>query len=296
MSNDLMLASPMGRAPELMTLNPHAPWSGDDLKCLPEDAFNRWVAATVRTFHGFGVGEVRAKEKAPENRSRAYADILFSFVGDEKFFNGYSRKNNCPKKDNPLSSCGLTVRSLWLLMGARHSLLNPEYEIGTVMTYLRAFSIVSGAFSGDPLGCLWSAEGRKKITKEEADRGRVNTPKLTWETFKPKAGDTIFINHPGQHVSTIVEVLEHSDTCVTYISCDGGQVVVEGDKNCCAIRLVKRKAQRIPNTNKIQDIFMTTREVTGWSQVKKLPLPAKVITPFRNSARLALPDPKALGL
>jgi hypothetical protein len=279
-----------------MTLNPWAPWSGDDLKSLPEDAFNRWVGATVRTFHGFGVGEVKAEDKPPERRHIAYADILFPFAGDEASFKSYSTLNKCPD-DNSHSSCGVTVRTLWLLMGARHPLLNPPYQNYWVMTWLRAFSIVSGAFKGQSAGAHTNKSVLKRLTDpKEIERTKKEPPKLTWENFKPKAGDTIFINTPGQHVSTIVELLPEESTpdCITYISCDGGQEVVTGDADCCSIRLAKRKAKRVGKTDKIKDVFLTTRDVTGWSQVKKLPFPAKVITPFRNYGRLALPDPKVL--
>ncbi len=142
--------------------------------------------------------------------------------------------------------------------------MNPPYQNETVLTYLRAFSVVSRAFVGNPGNTVETARenGAIELSKEEVKELKKNTPELTRENFNPQVGDSLFINFPGQHISTIVEILpeECADDCVTYISCDGGQQVVTGDKPCCSIRLVKRKA--IWAGKKLVDRFKSDREVT----------------------------------
>jgi hypothetical protein len=310
---DLILVKPKkpeeedARAPELMTFIP-APWSLDDeRKRYPEVIIRGWIGAFVRTFNGFGVGENKSGNKPPEGRHLAYGNILFPFVGDEVCYDKYSVKNHC---EAGLSSCGLTVRSLWLLLGARHKMLNPPYLDGTVMTFIRAFSVLSEAFMGDHQGALKSASdelGGIGLTDDEIKARQANVPKLTWDNFDPRAGDTVFINREAgydeekkkwvpasQHVSTIVEVLKRSTKAVTYVSCDGGQQTLGGDATCCSIRLMKRTAY--PSGGKIADRSVAGKKwVTGLSNVMKLPFPAKVITPYRNSGRFDLPDPGPWG-
>lgn len=291
MSEPLTLAKPEGGVSELMLLA-QAPFTGDELKRNQEASFRQVVAAVVRSFHGFGVGTANAgSDKPPTDRHLAYGYLLFPFDKDRPSFLQFSQENKCSEG---LSSCGVTVRSLWLLLGARHKLLDPPYQTGTVLTYLRVFSVVSGAFVGEVGNTVRKArdKGAVQLTDKEIADLLANTPKLTRENFDPMAGDSIFINRPGQHISTIVEIKRRTDDYVTYISCDGGQVVVSGDSTCCAIRLVQRKAQW--QGNKLVDKFKSDREVTGWSNVMKLPFPEKVVFPFRNVGRLDLPDPAVL--
>ncbi|MCJ7630770.1 MAG: hypothetical protein MUO50_20520, partial [Longimicrobiales bacterium] len=232
MSEPLVLATPTGRAPDLMWLATGWPRSGDDMKKTQEESFRQVVAAMVRSFHGFGVGEAGAgSDRPPEKRHIAYGDLLFPFKKDEPSFKSYSSQEK-PCSSN-LSSCGVTVRALWLLIGARHPLLNPPYQNYWVMTWLRAFSIVSGAFVGNSAGAHTAKSVLKRLTDpEEIERTKKEPPKLTRENFKPKAGDTLFINREksvdkktgkvtlaSQHVSTIVELLPEESTadCTTYI-------------------------------------------------------------------------------
>jgi len=320
---ELKLAIEDGRAPELMvfTLGP-VKHDLDDIywNIEHEDSLRRHIAQILRAFNGFGAGVVRARENPPERRHVAYGDILFPFKGDESSFGWFSVRSTC---DSGRSSCGLVVRSLWLLLGARHALLNPPYRPGTVLEFLRAYAIVQGAFTGDPLASLdfaASKEGGEILTKEEVETNKIETPLLTWETFQPQAGDTIFINNPGQHVSTVVEVLERTEDLLTYISCDGGQRVVESDGTCCAIRLMKRKAHRGTDKKRlvyrgekdkngkkvmveetyteIQDELSTRKKrmVTGWSDIMKLTFTARHYVSNWNRGNLDFQAPAAFGV
>jgi hypothetical protein len=258
----------------------------------------------VRSFNGFGCGKITSGEKPPIGRPEAYGHILFSFTGDKDLAKGYAR--GCPspnKRDKSLSSCGLTVRALWLLLGARHPLLNPPYVHGTVMVYVRAFAILCNSFCGNEAGVIQRGKNDGKIEPDE-DRDvygvKHKVPPLTWDTFNPQIGDVLFLEKT-QHMSTIVEITtEKNDDFIEFLACDGGQRPTHEDRPCCGIQLIKRRVRRTGEKTDwgekmIDQSAGGSKEVHGWADIEKIKWVAPFFTPARNVGRLDLPDPKPIG-
>ncbi|MGD2121496.1 MAG: hypothetical protein PVJ76_07120 [Gemmatimonadota bacterium] len=259
--------------------------------------FRSFVAALIRTYHGFGQGKITSGDKPPIGRPEAYGYLLFPFVGDEDSRAGYAR--SCPK-DKSHSSCGVTVRSLWLLLGARHAVLNPPYRKERVMTYVRAFAVLNNAYRGDEGAVIHTAMGDGRITREEAKgvhrpRNGLWIPELTWDTFNPQSGDVLFMEKT-QHMSTVVEIVkEKDDESIEVLSCDGGQAT-PGDGKCCGISLIKRTITRRHVKKDWGELLKdsTGKEVRGWADVTKLKFSANFYTIYRNPGRLNLPDPEPI--
>ena len=290
-------------APDLMQFVPcpEVLWPELDVK-----AFRRFVVAVVRSFNGFGCGEITSGEKPPIGRPEAYGHLLFPFTGDKDLARGYAA--GCPDRrieetNKDLSSCGVTVRALWLLLGARHPLLNPKYVHGTVMYYVRAFAILCNAFCGNEAGVIQRGKKDNRIEPDE-DRDvygvKHEIPPLTWDTFDPQPGDVLFMEK-SQHMSTIVEIVTKKNAdFVEFISCDGGQRPTPGDKPCCGISLIKRKVYRTGEKTSWGEMIKDqaaggSKEVHGWADVTKIKWVAPPFTPCRNYGRLDLPDPKPIG-
>ncbi len=273
------------------------------------------IAAIVKSFNGFGVGEIKTDDRPPDGRPQAYGDILFAFAGDKSFNSTYAKARDKPKTGGHHSSCGLVVRALWLLLGARHDLVNPPYKPESVMTFLRAFAIISGAFTGMTGGVLATARDKGGLGPNEG-KG-ITVPRLTWENFNPQVGDVIFINnideksdyYGSQHVLAVTEIdTPKSDKSITLISCDGGQAgattpdlpyksagkEVLDDGACNGICLRKR---RFSNSGKkilaVGDL--TDREVTGLVDISKMSFVDPITMPFRNIGRRNLPEPPPVG-
>ncbi len=291
----LVMAPPP--APDLMKFvqGPEVLWPELDI-----EAYRRFVVAVIRSFNGFGCGKITSGEKPPIGRSEAYGHLLFAFEGDNDIARGYAR--GCPK-DKSLSSCGVTVRALWLLLGARHPLLDPKYIHGTVMVYVRAYAILCNAFRGNEGGVIQRGKNDGKIGEDEDKDVYMRKhpiPPLTWDTFDPQPGDVLFMEK-SQHLSTIVEIVTpKNDDFVEYISCDGGQRPRDGDKPCCGISLIKRKASRTGQKTAWGEMIKDqaaggSKEVHGWADITKIKWVAPPFTPFRNQGRLDLPDPKPIG-
>lgn len=156
----------------------------------------------------------------PIGRRNAYIDILF-WGKDEKNSTRWSYKS-CPTPPCLHSSCGLVVRSLWLLLGARdmpgwgHK-LNPPYRIGLVMSDLRNFA--------NKCGALHQAKSNNGFKRNE------------FLDLKPSIGDAIFIwKGNRQHVFTLIDDVKGNK----FISIDGGQNGCKGKDKCCGIKKRKR--------------------------------------------------------
>jgi len=156
----------------------------------------------------------------PKGRRDAYIDILFWGKGEKEIHRKSYEK--CPKNGSCLhSSCGLVVRSLWLLLGARdvpgwgHK-LNPPYRIGMVMSDLRNFA--------NKCGALHQAKSNNGFKRNE------------FLNLKPSIGDAIFIwKGNKQHVFTLIDVKGNK-----FISIDGGQDGCKGEDKCCGIKRRER--------------------------------------------------------
>lgn len=296
----LILAAPP--APELLQIFP-IPRNIGPLRDPP--AFRNFVVGLLRTYNGFGCGEITSGDKPPKGRPKAYGYLLFPFVRDKDNALDYSSTNCIPGR----SSCGLTVRSLWMLLGARHPLLNGPDKYGKtayqggVMTYVRAFAILHGAYRGMEDTVI--STGRKKglIAPNEgvdSDGKTIMPEHLTWDTFDPKPGDVLFMEST-QHMSTIVKITAEKDEgSVGFICCDGGQAT-PGDGKCCGISLINRKVMRNGEKSTTSKMFGDTftdssgKQVRGWADITKLTFAANFYTIARNPGRLNLPDPKPIG-
>jgi hypothetical protein len=220
---------------------------------------------------------------------------LFPFAGD----NAHAADYASSKCDGHHSSCAVTVRSLWMVLGARHPLLNPPYASSRVFPYLRAFAILCNAYRGAEGGAIKTGRDHHRITPEE-EKGIQPIPRLTWDTFDPQPGDVLMMldeKSQQQHMSTIVELDgKKNDKFVEFVACDGGQKT-PGDEPCCGISLIRRKVRR---TNKKTDWGesledSSTKEVFGWVDVSKLEFVANFYTICRNAGRLDLPNPIPIG-
>jgi hypothetical protein len=158
----------------------------------------------------------------PIGRQNAYIDILF-WGKDETKEQRYSYES-CPGSCHH-SSCGLVVRSLWLLLGARDMPgdkreLNPPYRLKRA---------ISGPLNfADRYGALHQANSNNGFTRAE------------FLDLKPSIGDAIFISKKGngQHIFTLIDVKGD-----TFISIDGGQNG-KGNGKCCGI---KRRERTLAN-------------------------------------------------
>ena len=190
--------------------------------CMPdvyEPACDDAVSLLLH-MEGFGFDD------EPKCRQDAYIDILF-WGKDEKDSMRRSYKS-CPTPSCNHSSCGLVVRSLWLLLGARDKpweehKLNPPYKVRTIMSDLRTFA--------DRYGALHKAKSNDGFKRAE------------FLKLKPSIGDAIFIwNENGQHVFTLIDVIvdAYEDPEYTFISIDGGQNGCKGKDRCCGIKRKER--------------------------------------------------------
>lgn len=183
----------------------------------------RLLVRLLLQMEGFGFDD------EPKCRQDAYIDILF-WGKDEKDSMRRSYKS-CPTPSCNHSSCGLVVRSLWLLLGARdmpgwgHK-LNPPYRVQMIMPDLRDFAKRYGA--------LCTPKNGDKFTRAE------------FLNLKPSTGDAIFIwKGNRQHVFTLIAVIEdpYEGPEYTFISIDGGQNG-KGNGRCCGI---KRRERTLAN-------------------------------------------------
>ena len=290
-----------------------------------------YAAAIVKTFNGFGIGTIKTDVDPPVGRNLAYADILFTWAGDERRNKAYSTARGVS-----YSSCALVVRSLWLLLGARHRLLIP-YENQTAIENPRAFAILCGAYRGKVCWCLREPVKKKWITKDEikvieeqrgykVKGGGPNDKWPLWDEFNPQSGDVIFLNHPdpknpSQHVLTVTEIEkqkdETNDTYIQLIGCDGGQRNANAglgyepgqtDDTCHAIKLKRRLFEKhgtiVHKRREDGEVVKETeyrvrprgdisdRVVSGWADVTKLDFAAPITWPWRNYGNLNLPEPE----
>lgn len=165
------------------------------------------VVLLMQQIEGFGYDD----KNAP-GRQKAYIDILFWGRNETEIMRASFKE--CSKKQ---SSCGLVVRSLWLLLGARDASkprdaskhpIDPPYQYN-VMINLREF-----------------AKAHNALKQAQTDKG------LGREDFlncSPKPGDAVFIwKGHDQHVFTLIDVQNDR-----FISIDGGQSGPGNRDGCC---------------------------------------------------------------
>jgi hypothetical protein len=187
----------------------------------------------------------------PRGRCDAYVDAI-AWNESNEFRRGL---RSCPTPDGNCiaSSCGLVVRSLWRLLGARDvffddkgriKLLDPPYKNGSVMANLRRFAELCGAL---------------KVINNRADFDRAN----------PQRGDAIFINKDrSQHVFTLIDRNDNR-----FVSIDGGQGG-NGDGNCCGIR---QRTRTLPAGSLIFTEDQAQRPITAVVKLASLRFTARLI-------------------
>ena len=233
---------PRAVAPHILDFRATTIMAGDPLAFRTSLADK--AAEMVRKMEDLGIRD------EPRGRRDAYIDAVAWNESDEM----RRGLRTCPKVGGQcvLSSCGLVVRSLWRLLGARDvftdaaggpiRLLDPPYRPGTVMTALRRYAELSGAL---------------EAVRTRADLDRAN----------PQPGDAIFINAGNsQHVFTVVE--RDGDR---FVSVDGGQSG-NGDGGCCAIQ----RRERTLNRGAVS-FAGDARPITGVVKLSRLRLTAPLI-------------------
>lgn len=307
------------RSIELMDFDPKG-WNIDSLRKLDPSLYEEWlrplVVQFVKQFNGFGVGDIKQPHdptrvnSAPDahkgQRGKAYGNICFPFKGDEDWNQNCSTirsgsygtkiKDKLVDPKGGLSSCGLVVRSLWQLLGARHTnYINPPYTTAQAMVFLRDYAVYCGAFYG-----TFGGSNIKPIRLDE--HGTQQECQLeSIELFDPKQGDVIFIEGTRtkkdkkinvQHVFTVISVDVTTDGYII-TSCDGGQnsfkvpikngtldVPYPGDGSCNGIRLRKRTFSGLKLVE-----YNANITITGWVKVTELEFPGELIIPQRNRGK-----------
>lgn len=218
--------------------------------------FRERVVEMVSLFNGFG------HDDRPYGRRAAYGDIIA--WGEEP-----SMRAALLEKTLGNSSCGLIIRSLWRLLGARDPLLDPPYKLGTVISNLRTFAINNGAYH----------------------------PVRRREDFNPQPGDVILLTKEEadpssptgkryrQHIFTLLR--REGDV---FVSLDGGQSAPPGtsldDGSCNGIRKRRRTLSRSGLFFERDD-----RPIVAWIDVTRLPFTAPIIGVLRGN-NPELPDPE----
>jgi hypothetical protein len=195
---------------------------------MSEDEKRDAVVNTLEQVVNFGHAD------SPPGRHAAYGDIIA--LGEPDHI-----RKALLEKTVTNSSCGLLVRSVWRLLGAKHPLLDPPYKPGSAITNLIAYAREAGA---------------------------LKTP--TPDEFDPKKGDVLFIlkdNH--QHIFTVTDVADDG----TLTSVDGGQIhPVVDDGRCNGIQKKERKLE------KSTLLFAgDERKITYWIDVTALPFTEPIV-------------------
>lgn len=98
-----------------------------------EQGFRGEVVSILCNIAGLGMAD------DPPGRQKAYVDLLLFSAPPADIEAQRPRFAKCPKSGHN-SSCGLTVRAVWRLLGSRSETLDPLRLLGSVMTDLQRFA------------------------------------------------------------------------------------------------------------------------------------------------------------